>query len=83
MVCGVITIDDWTEHRPGVKEDFIATYRDASEHGHVHGVNLGVAAGTYQRAGGFQPHTFNEDVSLVNALIPGGATVLGAQRCVS
>ncbi len=75
VVCGIITVDDWTEHGPGVEEDFIATYHGANGHRHIHGANLGVAGSMYQRVGGFQPRPFNEDVTLVEALIAAGAHV--------
>lgn len=75
VVCGVITIDDWGGHHPGVKKDFITTYRDANDHRHIHGANLGVASDAYRRAGGFRSHPFNEDVALVEALISIGANV--------
>lgn len=74
-VCGVISVQDWSGHSSAVREDFIATYRDADGHRHIHGANLGVAAAAYRLVSGFQPHASNEDVALVDALIVAGATI--------
>ncbi|WP_436206905.1 glycosyltransferase [Caballeronia sp. LjRoot31] len=74
-VCGVIGVEDWTGHSSAVREDFVATYRDAEGHRHIHGANLGVAATAYRRVNGFQSRIFNEDVALVEALIAAGATI--------
>ena len=75
VVCGVITIDDWSMHDQAVRDDFITTYRNASGHRHIHGANLGIAASAYKRVGGFQSCTSNEDVGLVEALISADATI--------
>ncbi|MFM0175851.1 glycosyltransferase family 2 protein [Paraburkholderia sediminicola] len=74
-VCGVISVDDWSDHSDAVRENFVATYRDIDGHRHIHGANLGVSAKAYALVKGFQPLASNEDVALVEALIAAGATV--------
>lgn len=74
-VCGVISVDDRTGHSDAVRENCVATYRDVNGHRHIHGTNLGVASDAYRRVGGFQPHSSNEDVALVEALIAAGTTI--------
>jgi glycosyltransferase involved in cell wall biosynthesis len=75
VVCGVISVSDWTAHCPAVRENFVATYRDADGHRHIHGANLGVSATAYRSVGGFRPRVSNEDVALVEALIARGASI--------
>jgi hypothetical protein len=75
VVCGVISIENWTGHSAAVRQDFIATYRDTDGHRHVHGANLGVSAEAYRAVGGFRPLASNEDVSLVEALIAVNASI--------
>jgi glycosyltransferase involved in cell wall biosynthesis len=75
VVCGVISVEDWTGHSDAVRQNFVDTYCDANGHRHIHGANLGLTASAYRRVGGFQPHTSNEDVALVEALIGVGATI--------
>lgn len=54
-VCGLIEVDDWSEHSPAVAHRFDAHYRRVRGHRHIHGANFGVASHAYQRAGGFPP----------------------------
>ncbi|WP_082926686.1 glycosyltransferase family 2 protein [Cupriavidus sp. D384] len=68
-VCGLVTIDDWSEHPPHVPVRFAARYQRTEDHRHVHGANLGVCSRAYRRAGGFPPHATSEDVALVQRLI--------------
>lgn len=78
VVCGTVGVDDWSAHgaHAGMLEQhFIETYTDRDEHAHVHGANLGVSAGAYRRAGGFQALACSEDVALVEALVACGARV--------
>jgi glycosyltransferase involved in cell wall biosynthesis len=75
VVCGVISIENWTGHSAAVRQDFIATYRDTDGHRHVHGANLGVSGEAYRAVGGVRPLASNEDVSLVEALIAVNASI--------
>lgn len=75
VVCGVISVNDWSGHSTAVRENFVETYRDIDGHRHIHGANLGISASAYRSVGGFQPHVSNEDVALVEALIARGASV--------
>ena len=74
-VCGVIDISDWGCLSNNVREEFYDTYRDIDGHRHIHGANLGVSVAAYEKAGGFQPLAFNEDVAFVDMLIATGASI--------
>lgn len=74
-VCGVVTVDDWSEHDAATRAAFYRSYVDADGHRHVHGANLGVSAPAYHRAGGFPPIACSEDVALVDMLIATGTTI--------
>lgn len=68
-VCGLVAVDDWSEHPPHVPVRFAKRYQRDDDHRHVHGANLGVCSRAYRRAGGFPPHASSEDVALVQRLI--------------
>ncbi len=74
-VCGLVTVDDWSEQPPHVPARFAARYRREDDHRHVHGANLGICAVAYRRAGGFPPHASSEDVALVHRLMAIGARI--------
>jgi hypothetical protein len=57
------------------------TGRVAWQHPHVHGANLGVAAGPYLRAGGFPPLAHSEDRTLVATLERAGHRILRTDVC--
>ena len=75
VVCGTVGVDDWSHHSPAVRRRYAENYLDADGHGHVHGANLGIATHAYERAGGFPPFAFDEDVALVRALQAIGANI--------
>ncbi|MFJ3954097.1 glycosyltransferase [Streptomyces libani] len=50
-------------------------------HPHVHGANLGIAAGPYRAAGGFPALTHGEDRALVAALERRGCPILRTDEC--
>jgi cellulose synthase/poly-beta-1,6-N-acetylglucosamine synthase-like glycosyltransferase len=50
-------------------------------HPHVHGANLGFAAGPYRRAGGFPPLRHSEDRALVAALERDGHRIQRTDQC--
>jgi glycosyltransferase involved in cell wall biosynthesis len=75
VVCGVISVTDWSGHSPAVRDNFVKTYRDADGHRHIHGANLGVSADAYLSVGGFPPRVSREDVALVEALVASGASI--------
>lgn len=81
VVCGVISVDDWSGHSQAVQDDFVATYKDVNGHRHIHGANLGISGSAYKLVGGFQPQVSNEDVALVEALIAAGATITWSAEC--
>lgn len=68
-VCGLVTVDDWSEHPAHLPARFAARYCHQDDHRHVHGANLGVCSHAYLRAGGFPPQASSEDVALVQRLI--------------
>lgn len=74
-VCGLVTVDDWSEHAPHVPARFAARYRREDDHRHIHGANLGICSHAYRRAGGFPPQTSSEDVALVRRLLDIGARI--------
>ena len=75
VVCGTVSVDDWSGYGDHMARHFHATYTDADGHRHVHGANLGVCARAYARAGGFRPLANHEDVALVAALMDCGASI--------
>ncbi|MBN9408458.1 MAG: glycosyltransferase family 2 protein [Burkholderiales bacterium] len=81
-VCGTVQVDDWGKHElaQAVRARFERDYRDADQHRHIHGANLGVSAQAYRRAGGFAPLACHEDVALVRALQDCGAHVAWSAR---
>ncbi|MEO8630862.1 MAG: glycosyltransferase family 2 protein, partial [Betaproteobacteria bacterium] len=74
-VCGLISVDDWSEHSDEVRLAFLQRYNDADGHRHIHGANMGFSTEAYLRAGGFAPLSVSEDVSLVHALAGSGARI--------
>jgi glycosyltransferase involved in cell wall biosynthesis len=74
-VCGVISVDDWSEHPDDVRRKFLELYTHADGHRHIHGANMGFSTQAYLRAGGFAPLAVSEDISLVQALIDSGARI--------
>jgi hypothetical protein len=68
VVCGTVTVLDWSDHGDAVRRQYMASYRAHDGHRHVHGANLGVDAQAYRRAGGFAPLRCHEDVALVESL---------------
>ncbi|QYY28045.1 glycosyltransferase [Cupriavidus pinatubonensis] len=68
-VCGLVTVDDWSQQPAHVPARFDARYCRKDGHRHIHGANFGICARTYRRAGGFPPHAISEDVALVQRLI--------------
>ncbi len=67
--CGTVGVSDWSPYDEHAGRHFLADYRDADGHRHIHGANFGLSAAAYRRSGGFQPLASSEDVALVEALI--------------
>ncbi len=74
-VCGAVDVVDWSEHPPGVRTRFAASYQRRDGHAHVHGANLGVRTSAYVRAGGWSAVAAHEDVALVEELRLSGAQI--------
>lgn len=75
VFCGIVGVGDWEDYPASVSEAFQTLTVAAPGHPHVHGANLGVSASCYIRAGGFQPGSAHEDVSLVARLAGIGAVI--------
>ena len=75
-VCGTVTVDAWSEGFDAAAQiRYQQAYTAADGHRHIHGANLGVSAGAYVQAGGFEPLACHEDVQLVRDLERSGATI--------
>jgi len=75
-VCGTVTVDAWSEgFDPAAQIRYLQGYQAQDGHRHIHGANLGVSAGAYIRAGGFEPLACHEDVQLVRNLERCGASI--------
>ncbi|KTC46881.1 glycosyl transferase [Pseudomonas fluorescens ABAC62] len=75
-VCGTVTVDTWSENFDAAAQIlYHQGYQAQDGHRHIHGANLGVSAGAYIRAGGFEPLECHEDVQLVRNLERCGASI--------
>lgn len=79
-VCGIVQVNDWSEHPAHVQQRYDAMYRPVDDHRHIHGANLGVSASAYLRAGGFRALAAHEDVHLVQDLQRIGAHIVWTAR---
>lgn len=78
VVAGTVAVHDWEDRPVWVRhraEQEYALTLAGSDHGHVHGANLGIAADWYRQVGGFAPVGCDEDVLLVAAARAAGATI--------
>lgn len=66
MICGVVSVDDWTRLTAQTRTDYLAHYQDKMGHRHIHGANLCFSGEAYLAVGGFKPIGCHEDVDLVN-----------------
>ena len=75
-VCGTVTVDTWSEGFDSAAQiRYLQAYQARDDHRHIHGANLGISAGAYVRAGGFEPLACHEDVQLVRDLERCGALI--------
>ncbi|MDO5769115.1 MAG: glycosyltransferase family A protein [Psychrobacter sp.] len=65
MICGVVSIENWSHLSAQTRLDYMAHYQDNMNHRHIHGANLSFSAEAYLSAGGFSPLPCHEDVDLV------------------
>ena len=79
-VCGIVQVDDWSEHSEQVRVRYDALYRPIDDHRHIHGANMGVSSEAYLRAGGFKALAAHEDVHLVEDLQRTGARIVWTAR---
>ncbi|OZI38122.1 glycosyl transferase [Bordetella genomosp. 10] len=83
VVCGTVSIDDWSCHGPHAdraRDAFRATYQDRDGHRHVHGANLGIDACAYRQVGGFEALACSEDQALVDRLEGAGVSIAWTAR---
>lgn len=75
-VCGTVTVDTWSAGFDSAAQiRYLQDYQACDGHRHIHGANLGISAGAYVRAGGFEPLACHEDVQLVRNLERCGALI--------
>jgi glycosyltransferase involved in cell wall biosynthesis len=69
-IAGVVSVDSFQSHQPGVEARFLRSYRIDSngQHPHVHGANMGVRADLYGRVGGWSELATAEDHDLWNRI---------------
>ncbi len=69
-LAGIIDVDSFEEHDPGVETRFRDSYliHDDGSHPHVHGANFGIRADAYLRCGGWRELATGEDHDLWNRL---------------
>lgn len=79
-VCGIVQVDDWSEHSEQVRVRYDSLYRPIDDHRHIHGANMGVSSEAYLRAGGFKALAAHEDVHLVEDLQRIGARIVWTAR---
>jgi Glycosyl transferase family 2 len=70
---GAVSVCDWSERTPGTEEAWRRQYE--AEYLPIHGANLGIAAGTYLAAGGFEALSTGEDRDLFDRAVTLGAVV--------
>lgn len=68
VICGVVEIQHWQHLSDHVRQDYLNHYHDQMQHAHIHGANLCFSIQAYLRAGGFEPVSCHEDVSLVEKM---------------
>ncbi|WP_201508061.1 glycosyltransferase [Psychrobacter proteolyticus] len=66
MICGVVTVDNWSHLSLYTKKAYMAHYQDKMGHRHVHGANLSFSKEAYLASGGLAALACHEDVDLVN-----------------
>lgn len=81
-VAGIVDVDCFAEHLPGVEARFRLSYKVHADgtHPHVHGANLGVRADAYLQAGGWNPLPTAEDHDLWGRLRNIASPVLSDAR---
>jgi glycosyltransferase involved in cell wall biosynthesis len=73
VVAGTVSVTDWTGWPPTLPERYAARYAAARKH--VHGANLALSAGAYQRTGGFPALRVGEDRAIVDRAVQLGLHV--------
>lgn len=80
VVCGCVTVDDWSAFHPAARRRYERDYRHRDGHCHIHGANLGLSREAYRRAGGFDRLGLDEDVALVRRLEAAGCRIAWSAR---
>lgn len=80
MICGVVSVDNWTHLSSQTKKAYMAHYQDRMGHLHIHGANLSFSAEAYLAVGGFSPLPCHEDVDLVKKFEAQGYRITWSNR---
>ena len=80
MICGVVSIADWSHLTAKTREDYLAHYQDKMGHRHIHGANLSFSSRAYLATGGFEPMPCHEDVDLVKKFENQGFNIIWSNR---
>lgn len=80
MICGVVSVDDWTHLTPQTREAYIDHYQDKMNHRHIHGANLSFSSEAYLAVDGFAPLPCHEDVNLVKKFEDQGYAITWSNR---
>lgn len=64
-ICGIVVLDNLNHLSTPQQQKYLAHYQDSMGHQHIHGANLSFSVDAYLQAGGFEPITCHEDVSLI------------------
>jgi len=80
MICGVVSVDDWSHLTPQTRKEYIAHYQDRMGHRHIHGANLSFSSEAYLAVGGFAALPCHEDVDLVKKFENQGYAITWSNR---
>lgn len=80
MICGVVSIADWSHLTAKTRAHYLAHYQDMMGHRHIHGANLSFSSRAYLAVGGFEPMPCHEDVSLVKKFENQGFNLIWSNR---
>ena len=71
---------DGTEMLPNLMDRWLSRYQRVDGHPHIHGANMGIRVGMYQKAGGFPLIAEHEDVALTHRIRSAGGRVVSTSH---
>lgn len=80
MICGVVSVANWSHLTPKTRDDYLAHYQDKMGHRHIHGANLSFSSRAYLAVGGFEALACHEDVNLVKKFENQGFNIIWSNR---